>query len=122
MWPDHLVTTYKRGSGSVDLYNFACSSATTSRSIVAPNTNALGDGSPILTMEDQLAKFFNLNIGWTSSDSLFFFSGTTTGNDVFNSASNYPSNTTLLPLLIQKWTNLTYEVCAISIFQWPEIR
>jgi hypothetical protein len=117
MWPDHLVTTYKRGSGSVNLYNLACSSATTSRSIVAPNKNALDDGSPILTMEDQLAKFFSLNIGWTSSNSLFFFSGTTTGNDVLNSASNYPSNTTLLPLLLQKWTNLTYQVYTISYFR-----
>ena len=116
MWPDHLVTTYKRGSGSVNVYNFACASATTSRSIVAPNTGALDDGSPILTMEDQLTEFFNLGIGWTSINSLFFFTGTTTGNDIFNSASNYPSNTTLLPLLVQKWTNLTYQVCTVYRF------
>jgi hypothetical protein len=117
MWPDHLNTTYNRGSYKV--YNFACSTATTSRNIVRPTSDTLADGSYVLTQEDQVANFFLLNglgglgIPWKSNNSLFFFSGTTTGNDVLSSANDYPYNTTLLPTLVDKWRYLAKQVIII---------
>jgi hypothetical protein len=112
MWPDHLNTTYNRGSYRI--HNFACSTATTSRDIVKPTSDTLlFDGSRVLTQEDQVTNFFTANnqtlrtgIPWESNSSLFFFSGTTTGNDVLNSANDYPYNTTLLHSLICKWREL----------------
>jgi hypothetical protein len=123
MWPDHLNTTYNRGTYQV--HNYACSQATTSRSIVEPTDPTLADGSIVLTQEDQLSRFFTANpltgtatgIPWKSNSSLFFFSGTTTGNDVLNSANDYPYDTNLLPSLINKWRELANSVRVPSTIQ-----